>query len=99
MSQLMRSNADSKAETCRLTHSDRQFKDGPGCHDRQWKTLMQDLISTHNIGCLTPMIVIPDVDRSTTLTMYSSRAFRCVTQHLSEKVRSSQIQCCTSSPA
>ena len=33
------------------------------------------------------------------LTMYSKRALRCVTQHLSEKARSSQIQCCTSSPA
>ena len=32
------------------------------------------------------------------LTMYSKRALRCVTQHLSENVRSSQIQCCTSSP-
>lgn len=31
--------------------------------------------------------------------MYSKRALRCVTQHLSENVRSSQIQCCTSSPA
>lgn len=32
------------------------------------------------------------------LTMYSRRAFKWVTQHLSENVRSSQIQCCTASP-
>jgi len=40
------SNADSKAETCRLTQSDRQSKDGPGCHNWQWKPLIMITVTT-----------------------------------------------------